>query len=250
MATRRVASITADVCEFTKRLAIMASETFVICKGRENALAIRRLEHFISRPGNGTTLVMQGPPGCGKSHMLEIAARKLIDCGLSYVRYSANSWSDNIIKALRRGDMAEFHEILGAADFILVDDLENLVGKDRSGEELWKCCDDTVKRCRLIATWGRALPQKATKAAGDLTNTREPDFATRILLHSKIAEIESPGDQLLRQFVTEYAAAQTISLTDFEVGIIVGRANHDFALARGLTRQMTYKRITSRRAST
>jgi len=102
-------------------------DSFVV--GACNRLAHASAQTAAERPGTLTPLVVYGPHGCGKTHLLEgiwTAARRGACANAVYL--SAEQFTTLFVAALRGGGLPSFRRKYRGVELLLVDDLQFLVG--------------------------------------------------------------------------------------------------------------------------
>ena len=111
------------------RRAAMGLEEFVV--GPSNRMAHGAVEIVASRPGEMSPLVVHGPSGVGKSHLLEgVCARaREVSPGLAVVMLSAEQFTTGFLQALHGSGLAGFRRGCRSADLLVIDDIQFLVGK-------------------------------------------------------------------------------------------------------------------------
>jgi chromosomal replication initiator protein len=193
----------------------------------------RRLEDFVAgacnrvayaaalsvgeAPGQGPNpLVLHGPVGTGKTHLLEgiyLALRKQ-QPSWQVVFAAAEEFTNRFLPALRAGKLAGFRKHFRDCDALLLDDLHFLIGKRATQEELLHTFDalqaESVQvvltcDCHPRLTEG-FLPELVDRLAGGAAwGLTQPDAATRLaLLQSKAGKFPgSPVPDAVLRFLAE-----------------------------------------------
>jgi chromosomal replication initiator protein len=104
-------------------------EEFVV--GPSNRMALGAVELVASRPGEMSPLVIHGPSGVGKTHLLEgVCARaRESNPGLAVVMLSAEQFTTMFLQSLHGGGLPGFRRTCRSADLLVIDDVQFLVGK-------------------------------------------------------------------------------------------------------------------------
>jgi chromosomal replication initiator protein len=117
---------------------LMTIDTFV--SGERNQLALRGAGEVIGLPGKRyNPLFVYGSRGAGKTHLLHAIANALAarDGGTWTVAcVGAGQFASELITALQTGALERWRSRYRAASALVVDDVQDLAGKDRSQEEL------------------------------------------------------------------------------------------------------------------
>lgn len=82
------------------------------------------------------SVLLHGPPGSGKTHLLHGAARQLRAAGHGVLLCSAERLSLELVEAMRRDEVALLRERLRDCQTLLVDDVHTLAGREATQEEL------------------------------------------------------------------------------------------------------------------
>jgi len=170
--------------------------TFV--SGRSDALALASAEAVARRPGEMTPLLIHGPTGVGKTHLLEgiwTAVRK--NCRqLTAIYLSAEEFTTYFLEALRGSGLPSFRRKYRGVDLLILDDLQFLAGKRATQVELLHTVDTLLRQGRqLVFAADRSpveldelLPELTTRLEGGMVCRIEPpDYATRLGILAQMA---------------------------------------------------------------
>lgn len=138
--------------------------------------------------------------GQGKTHLLHAIGQAYAEIkpNASIILMSAEKFMLEFVGAMRGGDMMAFKARLRAADLLLLDDLQFVIGKNSTQEELLHTVDDLM--CagkRLVFTADRP------PAMLDGVETR---LLSR-LAGGLVADIEAPEDDLRERIIRQRLAA-------------------------------------------
>jgi len=170
--------------------------TFV--SGRSDALALASAEAVARRPGEMTPLLIHGPTGVGKTHLLEgiwTAARKACR-QLTAVYLSAEEFTTYFLEALRGSGLPSFRRKYRGVELLILDDLQFLAGKRATQVELLHTVDTLLRQGRQLvfaadrspAELGELLPELTTRLEGGMVCRIEPpDYATRLGILAQMA---------------------------------------------------------------
>ena len=195
-----------------RRFATLAS--FVVGSG--NRLAHASAQMVAERPGSLNPFLVYGPPGSGKTHLLEgicTAARNQGRC-TNAVYLSAEQFTTFFVEALRGSGLPNFRRKYRAVDVLVIDDLQFLAGKRATLVELLHTIDALLREGRQLVFAADRAPAELIKLGPELTTRLSggmvcqvelPDAPTRFGLAHHFArrlEIELPDD------VAEFVAAR------------------------------------------
>ncbi len=168
----------------------LASET--------NRIALTAAQSVASRPGHYSPLTFVGPPGSGKTHLLEgiwrqaRAARKL----RSVIYLSAEQFTNQFIDAIRNSGAPNFRRKIRDVELLLIDDVQFFGGKQSTLVELVHTIDTLLRAGRqLVFAADRPLaelrglgPEVITRLSGGLVCTLEAaDFSARLGILQQLA---------------------------------------------------------------
>ncbi|HMO96818.1 MAG TPA: DnaA/Hda family protein [Tepidiformaceae bacterium] len=89
-------------------------------------------------------LVLSGSPGMGKTHLLHALACEMEKRGKAIALFTAEEFVNRYMNAVRAKRVPEFHAEMRAVDLLMIDDLQQLVGKPGSQDELGYTMDAVV----------------------------------------------------------------------------------------------------------
>lgn len=196
-------------------------ETFVVGEG--NRLAHLAAQTAAQRLGSTNPLVLHGPTGVGKTHLLEgiwIAAKKSRPA-LHAVYLSAEQFTTHFVEALRGSGLPSFRRKYRTLDLLLIDDVQFFAGKKATLGELLHTIDALVREGRQIVFAADRLPAQlpglgaelTARLQGGLVCAIEPaDYATRLGIVRQMADrlgIDVPPDvqtMVAAQFTTHARA--------------------------------------------
>ncbi|MBQ8995882.1 MAG: chromosomal replication initiator protein DnaA [Oscillospiraceae bacterium] len=190
-------------------------ENFII--GPDNRFAHAAAIAVAANPSNAyNPLFIYGASGLGKTHLLYAIKNQLAQTRpeLKVLYIGGDSFTNELIAAIKSGSTEPFHEKYRNVDVLLVDDVQFIGGKESTQEEFFhtfNALHDAHKQ--IVLTSDR--PPKEIKSLEDRLRTRfewgliadvkPPDIETRIsILYQKAEEInfKLPAD------VAEYIAQQ------------------------------------------
>jgi chromosomal replication initiator protein len=150
-------------------------------------------------PGRYTPLLLHGPPGCGKSHLLEAVAHaaRTARGRVRAVVITAEQFTAQFLDALNQRALPSFRHKTRSVDLLLVDDVHFLGNKTATVEELLYVIDALHQRqgqvvlasACPVADLHAMSPELASRIGAGLTVALDlPDYATRlgIVRHSAI----------------------------------------------------------------
>ncbi len=144
-------------------------------------------------------LFIYGNSGLGKTHLIKAIENKVHklypDVNLIYI--TGEQFTNEYIKAVTNKETAAFHDKFRNADFLLMDDVQFIAGKDSTQEEFFYTFNEIYNRGKQIVLTSDIPPSKITKlmdrlhsrfVTGMQVDIQPPDFETRIAILNKKAQ--------------------------------------------------------------
>jgi chromosomal replication initiator protein len=175
-------------------------EEFVESSG--NRIATRAARDVLEEPGSRyNPLVVYGPVGAGKTHLLHGLGNVLAEAPGSLVAcLRAQDFVDDLIRALERDRISWWRARYRRITALLLDDIHVLTGKDRSQEELFWLYN-------LLAESGRQMVFTSAVAPAELEGI-EPRLRTR-LEAGLVVELPPPDRDIREAIVSRVLREKT-----------------------------------------
>ena len=148
-----------ESCTIGEAMTVAGFENFIERPGAEAAHAAA-LEYAGDLPGKleaGQGLIIVGPPGCGKSHLVSAAAQRAKEAGYSVLYERAPKLLMRLRAAYNSQSSAcelEMIEALGRVDLLVIDDLGAEKRTDWSEQTIYTIIDErySSSRATMITT--------------------------------------------------------------------------------------------------
>ncbi len=155
-----------------------------------NKVAMASAQMVVSQLGEVSPLLIYGPAGTGKTHLLEAiwssARRKDARCRVVYL--SAEQFTSYFLEGLRGSGLPNFRRKYRGVDLLIVDDLQFLIGKQATITELQHTIDTLQREGKQLvfassrppAELSDLGPELVTRLTGGLVcGLRRPDLKAR-----------------------------------------------------------------------
>ncbi|MEI7780963.1 MAG: DnaA/Hda family protein, partial [Planctomycetota bacterium] len=180
-------------------------DTFVV--GPSNRMAFAAIELAASRPGEMSPLILHGPSGVGKTHLLEgiCTHYRELHPKASAVFLSAEQFTTGFLQALHGTGLPGFRRTCRGADLLVIDDLQFFVGKRATMMEVQHTIDALHRQGRqMVFACDREL-ESLTELGADLLTRLRGGMTARML---------PPDDEVRRGIVTAIAARRGLTISD------------------------------------
>ena len=143
-------------------------------------------------------LFLHGGVGVGKTHLLQAIAAKWLGRGQKAAYISSETFTNELIAAIRGGSTGSFRSRYRHIDILLVDDIHFIAGKDSTQEEFFHTFDALYNSGKQIVLSSDRPPNelrvleerlKSRFSWGLLADIEPPDLLTRVeILKARVAE--------------------------------------------------------------
>jgi chromosomal replication initiator protein len=158
--------------------------------GPSNELPLRFAREVVERPGQWCPVVFYGASGSGKTHLLQGIANgyRRRYPGRRVVYASSDRFSRQFSFLARKRQADRFRQLYRQADLLVLDDVQDLAGKEGTERELTFTLDHLQSNGRQVVLASDCLPKRiqyAERSLGDrltgglIVELKEPDRRTR-----------------------------------------------------------------------
>lgn len=189
-------------------------QNFVV--GNSNQFCNAAAQRVAEEPGrNYNPLFIYGGVGLGKTHLLYAIGNAVLDRHPSarVVYMSSETFTNELIQALRNAKMDEFKRKMRNVELLLIDDIQFMCGKERTQEEFFHTFNTLYNAKHQIVITSDKVPQDIpgleerlqTRFSWGLTaDLQAPDFETRVAIIRRKAALDGVAlPQDVAQFIAE-----------------------------------------------
>ena len=189
-----------------------------LVEGEFNRLARSAGYAIATNPGRTSfnPLFIYGGSGLGKTHLLHAICYELLkkDPNANIVYVTGETFTNEMIEAVRSSSMPSFRMKYRDADVLLIDDIQFIGGKESTQEEFFHTFDFLYQAHRQIVLTSDRPPKEIASLAdrlrsrfesGLLADIQPPDLETRMVIITRKAE---QLDLYISPEVCEYIASQ------------------------------------------
>jgi chromosomal replication initiator protein len=183
--------------------------------GENNRLLSGAVDEVCRDPGRGLNpLVLFGTGGVGKSHVLGVVADRLRATGLRRVEITdAGSFARDLGRAIRTRTTEAFRARYRGAEALLLDDAQDLLGKDATQVEFLHTFEALFNAGRQIVVASSRSPRQLVEL--------HPGLRGRLLMGLCVA-VDPPAEQTRRRILRQEAEAEGVSLVEPVVEYLAG----------------------------
>ena len=193
-------------------------DRFVV--GSSNKFAHAAARAVADNPGKSyNPLFIYGESGLGKTHLLYAIAHTIHKNHPEYkvVYIKGDTFTNELIQAIREGRNAEFREKYRGADVFLMDDVQFIAGRDSTQEEMFHTFNTLYELKKQIVFTSDRPPKEMLRLEdrlktrfewGLLADIQPPDYETRMaIIKNKAIRMGVELPEFLLQLIAENITA-------------------------------------------
>lgn len=187
-------------------------DSFVV--GGSNRMAQAAAQAVAEHPATQyNPLFIYGGVGLGKTHLLHAIGHEALARGRQVLAVSSETFTNDLINAIRGHATEEFRAVYRAADVLLIDDIHFIAGKESTQEEFFHTFNTVYGgEGQIVLTSDRPPQAIATLEErlrsrfqwGLLVDVEPPDLETRIaILRGKNEQLSTPLPEPMIELIAQ-----------------------------------------------
>jgi chromosomal replication initiator protein len=212
-------------------------DRFVV--GDSNRLAAAAASAVAEQPGHVyNPLFIYGGPGLGKTHLLQAIAHRSSKAGHRTLYTTCEQFTNDFVNAISQGRQDEFRRKYRSLDLLLIDDVQFLVGKDRTQEEFFHTFNDLHDEGAQIVLSSDSQPKTISGLERRLCSRFQSGL---------IADVQPPDEETRLAILQFKASEQHVQLSPDVAQLLSDRAQDNVRELEGfLNRVAAYASLTRR----
>ncbi|MEM9065223.1 MAG: DnaA/Hda family protein [Planctomycetota bacterium] len=194
-----------------------ALDTFVV--GRSNKLAFAAANRLAEQRGASgfSPLVIHGPCGVGKTHLLRgcAAKAKRTSPGVRTKYVTGEAFTNGFVSAMKTQKLDEFREVYRRLDLLCIDDVQFFGRKGHTQQELLH----TLDAIGLDGAGVVLASDEHPRSLSDVTENLRSRF-----MSGAIVELPPPDRDLQRELVRSFSLRRGLVMTDDAIELVSERA--------------------------
>ena len=210
--------------------------------GHSNRLAHAAAVSVAERPGQAyNPLFIYGGVGLGKTHLLHAIGHKCLQRGQTVCYISSETFTNDLIQAIRSQSMADFREKYRSPDVLLIDDIQFIAGKESTQEEFFHTFNHLHSSGKQVILSSDRPP----KAMVTLEERLQSRFEWGLM-----ADIQMPDIETRKAILQTKAEANGLAVPDELMDFIAQQVRHSIRELEGaFNKVMAYAHLSGGRVN-
>ncbi len=206
--------------------------------GESNQLVLKLFQNILDKKEAFNPVFLTGPSGSGKTHLLMAAAHYLIAKGFSCFYVRAETFTDHLIAAIRNGATHTFRSLYRNHDYLLVDDIDTIGGRNATQEEFFHMFNALHTAGKQMIFAARQLPRTSPNIEPRLTSRFEWGIVLSLaqlkpseykeLLLKRLAHLSFPlQDDTITYLLTNFGHSSSSLIQAVDALILSSHLSHE-----------------------
>lgn len=223
--------VTDDTAKTESQSAVAPRRRFASLKtflpGENNRVAYSAAKMVVNQPGAPSPLLLYGPTGVGKSHLLEGVWSAIRSGGRNRrcIYLTAEQFTSFFLEALHGSGLPSFRRRYRELDLLIVEDLQFFAGKTATLNELLFTVDSMLRD-------GRQLAFSSDRSPIELAQVMGPELSTRIC-GGLVANMISPELETRVEIARQIARQRSLELPNTVLQLVAERLTDDVRQLQG-----------------
>jgi len=205
---------------------------FFPTSGCAEALEVAR-SFAASSPGAPQLLLLHGPPGVGKTHLLHaiVHAVRAENASIRVACTTAVGLTERLLDAIRSDTVSDFRRLSGPADVLVIDDLHVLARKPATQAEFGLTLNAWLQSGLRIACAAGCRPGRIRALTGPL----------RALSSALLVAMRRPTSRGMRRILLSMANAPESKWPAEMLDTVIGQCGSDVRTAIGMMTRLRFE---------
>ena len=233
-------------------------ENFIVGDGNKHAFATCVAVADEPCQDNFNPLFLYGGSGLGKTHLIQAIAHYILqhDSHTNVLYVTSETFTNDIIFSIQNNKINEFKEKYRQVDVLIIDDIQEIIGRERTQQEFFNTFNYLYERGKQIIISSDRPPKEISSLEERLRSRFEwgvpidihaPDYETRMAILKNKAQLK--GIRGIPEDVFVYIAENIVSnvrelegaLNKISVYSMLQHATIDLDLAKDMLRDLISK---------
>lgn len=183
--------------------------------------------------GTYNPIFLYGSCGSGKSHLMKIAAAALTQANLNVIYLDGDAFTEDVVGAIRRGEMDAFRKRYRRADVLIIDGVEKLGKKSATQEEFFHTFNTLHTSRKQIILSAPQHPQSLASIEERLTSRFEWGIAV---------ELDSATAEELVSIASKQAEQLGLHLEPCDLSMLIANLDGNLKNLTKALEMLAYKR--------
>lgn len=181
-------------------------------------------------------LLLYGDVGLGKTHLLHAVGHAVdkADPNTTVIYMCAQTFTQNMVSAVRAGKMADFGKPFKSSDVLLVDDLQFFSGKDKTQDEFFHIFNSLQEKGGQIVLAADEHPKKIK----GLKKHLQSRFVGGLTI-----EMEPPGLKTRKEILRKKAEMGCTELSDEVIAFVANKIHSNVRELEGALHKLTHIQV-------